>query len=210
MHDVRARALFFIVLPLSFLFSEEVARAETPPWVKIRQTTSGGTGCPGGAVPVIVSQDRERLYLMDGTLTAEAGPNIPPAERRVFCQVTIDLDFPAGYAYAVSNEMGYKGTVALDADVTATLEVERYFAGDPPAGPTFEQAFRGPAGRRTFVAKEPAGAIGAFSSCDGAKPLHVKTTVRVSSLGDPDGAGSIRISPAWGFQVLRLHWTRCR
>lgn len=209
MRDARALALFFVVLPLSILLSEE-ARAESPPWVRIRQTTSGGTGCPGGAVRVMVSQDRERLYLMDGTMTAEASPNIPPAERRAFCQVTIDLDFPAGYSYAISNEMGFKGTLALDAGMTATLEVERYFSGDPPAGPTFEQTFSGPVARRSFVVPEPAGAIGPFSSCDGAKPLNVKTTVRVSALGNPDGTGSIRISPAWGFQVLRLHWTRCR
>ena len=106
--------------------------------------------------------------------------------------------------------MGFRGTLALDAGVTANLEVERYFAGDAPSGPTFEQIFRGPVASRTFVLPEPPSAVGPFSGCGrAARPLHVKTTVRVSKLGNPDGAGSIRIAPSWGIQVLKLHWARC-
>ncbi|TKD06636.1 DUF4360 domain-containing protein [Polyangium fumosum] len=194
-------------LGLSALVAPAVAKAETPPEVSLRSVTALGTGCPSGSVRAIVASDRQYIALVDGALAASAGPGVPPSEQRVFCQVILDLDHTPGYSYAVTNAYGYRGSAELDAGVTATVGVERYFTGELGENPV-QTTLRGPFAER-FVVREPADAVGPFSPCGASRPLNIRTAVNVSVLGNPAGAGRIRLTPAWGIEVLRLHWRRC-
>ncbi|MDC3952418.1 DUF4360 domain-containing protein [Polyangium jinanense] len=205
MKKTLARVLFG--LGLSALFAPAVAEAEVPPEVSLRSVTALGTGCPLGSVRAIVANDGQHIALADGALSASAGPGVPPSEQRVFCQVILDLDHTPGYSYAVTNEYGFRGHAELDAGVTATLDVERYFTGELGENP-IQTTLRGPFADR-FVVREPQGAVGPFSPCGAQRPLNIRTAVNVSTLGNPSGSGRIRLTPAWGVQILRLHWRRC-
>jgi len=204
------KAIFMSILGLPILLAApSEARAEAPPEVSIRAIVSGGSGCPTGPVEAYLSPDRERLFVRDGTLTARAAPGLLLSERRAFCQLVIDLAHSPGYAYALTNDVGYRGYVELDDGLTATIEVERYFQGDLPSAPVHAVELRGPLFRQYFVSRESPEAIGPFSECDSPRALNVRTEVRVSALDNPSGAGSIQISPAYGIEVFRLHWRRC-
>jgi hypothetical protein len=200
-----ARVLFG--LGLAALFAPSVAKAEAPPEVSIRSVTALGTGCPNGAVRAVLAADGEHIVLVNGALSAVAGPGISPSEQRVFCQVILDLGHTAGYSYAVTNEHGYRGYAQLDAGVTATFDVERYFTGELGENPV-QTTLRGPFAER-FVVREPVGAVGPFSPCGAQRPLNIRTAVNVSKIGNPEGSGNFRLAPAWGIEVLKLHWRRC-
>jgi hypothetical protein len=209
MKNTMAQAV--ITLGLSFLvLAPSSARAEVPPQVSIRSVVSGGTGCPSGNVHASLGADGQRLFLLNGSLSASAAPGIPLTEMRSFCQITIELDHTPGYSFAATSEFGHRGFVQLSSGVTATLEVERYFSGDLPGTPSLLATFHGPTGRRYFVEREPVGALSPFSPCGAPRALNIRTAVRVSALDNPAGVGSIQIAPMWGVDVLRLHWTRCR
>jgi len=204
----KAMAWSTYILGLSILTATASSSAQVPPDVSIRSAVSGGSGCTSRAPLVALSADRERLIFANGVLEASAGPDDPPAAGRKFCQITIDLDFPPGYSYAVSGAWPLRGIVDLDDDIVAEVEVERYFTGELPSQP-FEFTFRGPLASHSFAAIEPQGAMSSFSPCGRASLLNIKTSVRVSKLGNPTGSGNIRVSPPWGIQALRLHWKRC-
>ncbi|MDI1478199.1 DUF4360 domain-containing protein [Polyangium sp. y55x31] len=205
MKKTLARVLFG--LGLSALFAPAVAEAEVPPEVSLRSVTALGTGCPSGSVRAILANDGGHIVLIDGALSASAGPGVPPSEQRVFCQVILDLDYTPGYSYAVTNDYGFRGYAELEDGVTATLDVERYFTGEFGENP-IQTTLRGPFAQG-FVVREPAGAVGPFSPCGAQRPLNIRTAASVSKVGNPSGAGRIRLTPAWGVQMLRLHWRRC-
>jgi hypothetical protein len=207
MHKAMAWATY--MLGLSILTATASASAQVPPNVSIRSAVSGGSGCPGRQPLVGVSADRERIYFANGVLEAHAGPDEPPAEGRKFCQLTIDLDFPSGYSYAISGEWPNRGIVDLDPNVNAELKIERYFTGELEDSEPIAFTFRGPLSNHSFVEPDPDGVMTPFSPCNRDTLLNIKTSVRVSKLHNPSGSGSIRISPPWGIQVLRLHWKRC-
>ena len=89
MKKTLARVLFG--LGLSALFAPAVAEAQTPPDASIRSITALGTGCPAGSVRAMLTTDRQRLVLVDGAISAVAGPGVPLSQQRVFCQVILDL-----------------------------------------------------------------------------------------------------------------------
>jgi len=196
------------ILGLGILTASASASAEVPPTLEIRSAVSGGSGCPSRNVIAGVSPDHERVYIMNGALEAAAGPGRELSDSRKFCQITLDLDYPAGYSFAVSGEFPYRGAIALDEDVTAVLQIERFFSGEPMSTP-IEFRFDGPLGRRTFAVSEPVNAMSAFSPCGVDSLLNIKSSVRVSNLQNRDASGSIRVMPPWGMQVLHLHWKRC-
>ncbi len=206
MKKTLARVLLTLGLPI--LVVPAIAEAQAPPQVSLRSVVAGGTGCPEGAVRAVLNPERDRIFLLDGSLNASAGPGVSLAEGRTFCQVLIDLDHSPGYSYAVSSELGYRGYVELDPGVTASLQVERYFQGETSITP-LDIMFRGPLGRRYFAEREPSAPVGPFSACGSPRALAIKTEVRVNAMGNPSGSGSIRLRSMWGVEVLRLHWRRC-
>jgi len=197
-----------VVVGLGVLAAPEVASAETPPSVTIAQATRGGSGCPQAIVPAALTGDYERLLVVDGQLEAEAGPGVPLSKGRVFCQLAIELEHTPGWSYAVSSVTGHRGRLDLDDDITAVLSVERYFTGDKGAAQRFEQKFQGPSGGE-FYRREGADDIGPWSPCNASRALNIHTSVRVSKRENPQGSGSIMLTPFWGVQVFKLHWRKC-
>ncbi|MRG94382.1 DUF4360 domain-containing protein [Polyangium spumosum] len=205
MKKTLARVLFG--LGLSALVAPSAAEAQAPPRASIRSITALGTGCPSGSVTAILTQDLGMLVFVNGALSVEAGPGVSPSEQRVFCQVMIDLDHTPGYSYAVSSAYGYRGYAELDAGVTATLDVERYFTGELGTNPV-QSTLRGPFAAR-FHVREPPEAVGPFSPCGASRPLNIRTALNVSTIGNPGASGRVRLTPMWGAQHLQLHWRRC-
>jgi hypothetical protein len=197
-----------VAMTLGVLAAPGVAWAETPPSVSIRQAMRGGSGCVSGRAPAALTGDYERLLVMDGEVGAHAGPGVPLSEGRAFCQLTIELEHTPGWSYAVSSVSGHRGRTDLDDDVTARLTVERWFTGYKSDATSFEVAFTGPTGG-PFFRREPVQSTSPWSPCDATRPLNIKTSVLVSKRDNPQGLGSIAMTPSWGVQVLRLHWRKC-
>jgi len=209
MHQAMARATYLVTLGF-FVVAPRISRAaDVPSYVNVRSAVSAGSGCESRQVRVVVSNDKQFLFLQDGTLEVNAGPDLLPAEGRKFCQIAIDLDVEPGFSYAVSSALPHRGFVSLEEGVTATLSIERYFTGEGPTLAPFEWTFRGPMSEQRFARLEPTSAMSSFSPCDRDSLLNLKTSVRVSNLGSPLSSGSMRTTPPWGFDGLKLHWRRC-
>jgi hypothetical protein len=198
------------IAALVTLAAPGIALAETPDQVEVRSVGQSGTGCGATLTTATFTSDREWLLLFGSDLSARTGPGVLPAEGRVFCQVLVDLDYPDGWQYAVEPASGYTSSLELDADVVATLHIDRWFTGAPAAETmTFEQVFRGPASSALYTMEQPAPVLGPWSPCGAPRALNVRTEARVSRLQNPSGTGAITISPPWGIQTLHLRWQRC-
>ena len=73
------------------------------------------------------------LPLLFSDYVAEVGPGVSRRESRKNCQVTVDLDFPMGWQYAVMS-FDYRGFASLDRGIEAEQGVSYYFQGQGYTG----------------------------------------------------------------------------
>jgi hypothetical protein len=75
---------------------------------------------------------------------ATVGPSVEVAEKRKFCTLTVELDFPEGFSFSVA-DVDFRGFADLGAGIVGTQRASYYFAGFPPGRePEFKTVLRGP------------------------------------------------------------------
>lgn len=99
-----------------------------PSQVSIRGVKWNGSGCPSNGVQSIINADATIVTLLFSNYTASVGQGISRAEGRKNCQVSLDLQYPSGYAYSVA-DVTIRGYIDIDAGVTATVQSRYYFQG---------------------------------------------------------------------------------
>ena len=107
--------------------------ASTPSGVYIKDVKYNGTGCPRYSVEQSLAPDSKAFTLTFSDYIAEAGPGISLRDGRKNCQITVDLDFPAGWQYALMS-FDYRGFAYLDKGVQAEQGVSYYFQGQGYTG----------------------------------------------------------------------------
>lgn len=129
-----------------------------PPSFNITEVVAGGTGCPQGSIdvkwtddailPICESSthsfDNTRIPSYFGTtdaylvlippdfgkeFTATVGPKVDVADARKFCQLNLQLEYSAGFSFAVYSAV-FAGFANLDGGVTGTVGSRYYFSGD--------------------------------------------------------------------------------
>jgi hypothetical protein len=101
----------------------------SPPSMRIRSFTHGGSGCPERSVGVNITADGF-VFSFD-RFVASVGPSVEVAEKRKFCTLTVELDFPEGFSFSVA-DVDFRGFADLGAGIVGTQRASYYFAGFPP------------------------------------------------------------------------------
>ncbi|MFW7378633.1 MAG: DUF4360 domain-containing protein [Oligoflexus sp.] len=190
---------------------------DAPNAFTIKNMTYNGTGCPLGTVANTISNDRRAFTLIYDSFVAEAGPGISLRESRKFCQLTMDIEAPSGWSFALST-FDYRGYAYLEPGVKAEQAATYYYQGANPgkdikrsttlaaqnAGDYFDDDYR----FRDYV---PVGDL-SWSPCGKQRALNVKAEVRLDNRSARSNSGLVTMDSTDGeFGVYHgLVWKRCR
>lgn len=167
-----------------------------PPKVGKLEVTYGGSGCPQGTL---------NHSFRDGQLLARfEAYRVFTDERRRSCTLSLDLEIPDGWQYAVLEE-GTRGFADLRSNVVGLQRIAHYVTGEA----TEEATLKGLAGayRGGFTSSTSfADGSTAWTPCEQARNLNVQTELRF------DRADASRRTGRMDLDTLkvRFQFRRCR
>lgn len=184
----------------------DIHRGPAPQWATLRGISYAGSGCPAGSVQIGVPVSGDLSLIFDGRLRAAAGPALPFTERRKNCQLTIDLDYPGGWQYAVESA-ALSGYTALEPRTSGTAKASFYFQGQL-ATAVVEDTLYGPAYRSVSIFDDLYGNT-VWSPCDARRALNMNLQVRVHAASQDARASMTLGGRAAPASFVALKWRRC-
>lgn len=180
-----------------------------PADLTIKDMTYNGSGCPIGTIANTISDDKKAFTLLFDSFIAEAGPGISLRDSRKNCQVTMDLDYPDGWTFALAT-FDYRGYMFLDDDVEARQSANYYFQGEA-ANITRADTVKGFADEDYhFRDVIPVDAL-MWAPCDKKRALNVNTSINVNNRKARSNSGLITVDSKDG-QFAAYHalvWRKC-
>ncbi|MEV4279994.1 DUF4360 domain-containing protein [Actinoplanes xinjiangensis] len=172
--------------------------------------SANGSGCPLGTAAVTVSPDNKAFTVSYSEFTAQAGAGAKPTDFRKNCQLSLNVDVPQGYTYAVART-DYRGYVRLEKGASATHSSFYYFQGEQH---TTRQRHKvtGPADDNWQRADAVAVNSLSFMPCGEQRNLNVNTELRVTAgWSDKRKTSFITMDSTDGNldTVYRLAWKKC-
>ena len=178
--------------------------------VAIAVATSNGSGCEANTADVEVLPRNGGFTVTYHTpYAARTGAGSDPTDFRKNCQVSLSVDRPDGWTYAVSSA-SHRGFASLRAGATGLQRWSHYIQGSSTTR-SADHNFAGPYRDfwRTFDQVDQADLL--FSPCDAERNLNVNTELRVSA-GTSAPDGSIMAADSSDDDVdsvYRFTWKRC-
>jgi hypothetical protein len=177
--------------------------------VKITGLTYGGTGCKDGTVAASLSGDYEAITLIFDKYDAEIGGHADNSKKRRFCQILLDLEFPAGFSYSLVS-LDYSGYASLDHGITAEQKSTYFFQGFAKDErysfkTKIQGVFDGDYDRHDELE------MLAWSPCDKKRGLNIVTTLQLANRRNKDGVGLITLDSIEGVvkEKYGLRWRKC-
>lgn len=185
----------------------ETVRGDRPSYVRLRSLSYAGSGCPAGSVASKVSADRATFTLLFDSFVAEIGRNVPLSQSRKTCMLSVDLDFPIGWSYAVDT-VEMQGYADLNPGVRADISAAYYFQGSV-ATARLGSSLYGPSSRDYLIRDALGASAMVWSPCGMQRALNVQYSIRLSGTG---GSGLLTMdSPIDSNpKLFTLRWKRCR
>jgi hypothetical protein len=177
--------------------------------VMITGVTYGGTGCKDATVAASLSADYEALTLMFDEYVAEIGKDTDQSKKRRFCQILVDLDFPAGFSFSLVS-LDYSGYASLDWGVRAEQKSTYYFQGfAKDERYSFKTRLLGEID--TDYDRHDELEMLAWSPCDKRRGLNIVTTLQLDNRRNKDGEGHITLDSIEGVvkEKYGLRWRKC-
>ena len=180
-----------------------------PPYVTIAGISYAGSGCPAGSVAESLSADLQAFTLIFDKYYAEVGPHTAFSQKRKNCQINVDLNFPQGWSYTVT-QVDYRGYAYLEPGVSGLQKATYYFQGQLPSanqGSEFYGPFEG-----DYHARDTVGfGANVWSPCGARRSLNINSQVRLDNRQNPSASGLLTTDSVDGtFETkLTLQWRRC-
>lgn len=181
-----------------------------PPNVTVRGIYYAGTGCPAGSVSENLSPDFKAFTLIFDSFVAQVGPGVPFSEKRKNCQINVDLNFPSGWSFTVSN-IDYRGFASLEPGVIGLQKATYYFQGQRQSS-NAGTPFYGPLEKDYFVRDTLSLESAVWSPCGAQRSLNINSQVRLDNQRAPMNSGLLTTDSIDGtFETkLYLMWRPCR
>ncbi|MBK9262038.1 MAG: DUF4360 domain-containing protein [Polyangiaceae bacterium] len=180
-----------------------------PDQVNIVSVTHGGSGCPVDSVGASFSPDYQYLTLIFDQYAAEIGRDVAAPKKRLFCQIVLQFDFPAGLSFALV-DLTYRGYADLDAGIHASQTSTYFFQGYRRDDQyTFKTNVYGP-----FIGdydRTDALELVSWSPCGQKRGLNIVTSVQLDNKRNKHGSGLITLDSI-DSQVVEqygVRWRRC-
>ncbi|WP_242911508.1 DUF4360 domain-containing protein [Actinomadura terrae] len=181
-----------------------------PEAVTVKLLSVAGSGCPADTVSVKLKSHSDLIEIGYSYYVAQAGGSSSPTESRKNCQVSLDVRYPQGFVYAISQVRNY-GYAALRDGATALYASAFYFQGaaDPRELP--HELPSGSKGVWVFTETVPEQQL-VWTRCGEARALNIRTDLRVK-LGTSDATKVSLITidsaddvPGTSYQLV---WKKC-
>ena len=186
------------------------AFADAPSYVRINSISYAGSGCPAGTVAENISPDRQAFVLYFDSYLAEVGPGISLREARKNCQISIDMDYPQYWSFALKG-LEYRGFADLDVGVEAVQTTSHYYAGQGSTA-TLRTTLSGPMSYDFQLVDNLGSAALLWSPCNAQRALNINTQIRLDNSRNRRGSGLVtvdRISSVTSHKY-GLVWKRCQ
>ena len=202
------KSVVMLGAPLLFAGMASVAHADAPPYVRVRNISYAGTGCPAGSVAENISPDRQAFTVLFDQYQASTGPGVSFTEKRKNCMLNVDLDFPQGWSYSLFT-VDTRGYVSLEPGVSATQQSSYYFQGQMGTA-SMATPMNGPIDQNYEVRDDLTATALIWSPCGAQRALNINTEVRVTSF-NPNAQGLITVDSIDGqFKLIYgIQWQRC-
>ncbi len=178
--------------------------------ITIDKLKVAGTGCRDSTTVVAVSPDREAFTVIYGAYIAVAGGGASASEKQKKCSITVRLNVPAGFTYAVG-QTDHRGYAHLEPGASAVQSARYAFQGQGP--PTRTEypipALLSDSWQVTDVIPERARVYGA---CGKDRRFDIDTELRITSTGGATApASTVAMDATDGVfsSTYRLTWKRC-
>jgi hypothetical protein len=184
------------------------ADASPPPGkVTVDVLTVNGSGCPAGSTSATEAPDNTGFHIAYNDFIARDGVGSAPTVFRKNCQVSLRIQIPQGFTYAVARA-DYRGRVSLPAGGTALHRTNYYFQGDA-ANHLSDHAFAGPLSGSWHSTDVADVATLVYAPCGQTVNLNVNTELRVSSSSGVPGWISMRSSDGDVDTLIQFSWKTC-
>ena len=183
--------------------------SEAPSYFEIRDMTYNGSGCPIGTIANVISEDRKAFTLLFDSFFAEAGPGLSLRDARKNCQITVDLDYPEGWTFALAT-FDYRGYAYMDERITATHSASYYFQGQAQTftkSRDFVGIYEADYNFRDYV---PLDALN-WAPCGAKRALNVNSAIKINNRANRRGEALMTVDSIDGeFGAYHgLVWRRC-
>lgn len=188
------------------------AAAEPPPpgQVTIALVKVNGSGCKPRTAAVAISPDREAFTVTYSEYLVQAGPGSKPADAAKDCQLTVRLDIPAGYTYAVAHA-DHRGFAQLTGGASG-MHRARYRVQSEPKPAFVEHPFGGPFDDNWLRTDVIDPAHRSWAACGKSRKLDIDTDLRVrADPARPQETNVMGMDSTDGSVDTRYHlaWRRC-
>jgi Domain of unknown function (DUF4360) len=161
--------------------------------IQIVKIANTGSGCPNAAsVNTLLSDSNTKFVVRYTTFEAGVGSvaalgnyTFPPEKNTSFCEITLNMTWPAGYSYSLLS-LDFAGSLALPNNVNATVETTFFYPT-----PVNSSIYTGTNGTSDISSTScgPISSSNSFTSIPGPQPaqdfLTDSTPVPLSGLGSP-------------------------
>jgi hypothetical protein len=191
---------------------EEPAAQPPSQRVTVELVIANGSGCPAGTTAVAPSPDNTAFTVSYSSYLAQVGVGALPTDFRKNCQLTVQVNVPQGFTYAIS-KVDYRGFADLQDGARAIQRANYYFQGSS-ANEFQTHEFEGPYSDywQTTDINETAELV--WSPCGVQRLLNINTELRVmAGSSDPSKTTSFVAMDSTDNSVdtvYHLSWKRCR
>lgn len=152
--------------------------------ITVQVLAANGSGCPAGTASVQPAPDRTGFTVSYRAFTAEAGPGADPTDIRKNCQLSLLINVPQGFTFAIAHA-DYAGTADLATGAIGTHKTNYYLQGSS-ANNYVTHTFTGPMSRPWAVTDTTAALV--YAPCSTSDILNVNTELRVNATGATPGS----------------------
>lgn len=198
----------YVALTVLALSMANVALAQGPGRgeMEIKEVTANGSGCPVGTVYTVLEPSDPNGPL-DTVLLTNEGLVVDDNSRK-FCNVAVDIKFPAGWSYTV-DAVQTRGYAKIQDGVKATVATEVSFRGSSKKA----KGERNQSGywEGDFFLQEDDFTDVVWSPCGKVLPINIKTEFKLRGDNSEGLKSTITSSKATEAveQKFTFRWRRC-
>ncbi|WP_042432347.1 DUF4360 domain-containing protein [Streptacidiphilus anmyonensis] len=171
---------------------------------------ANGSGCPAGTTAATVSPDQTAFTVTYSNYLAEAGGNSRPTDFRKNCQLTVQINAPQGFTYAIA-EADYRGYAYLAPGASGIETANYYFQGQAQTG-SLSHTFNGALSDDWQATDTASVASLVWAPCGETRDLNINTQLLVlPGSQSPDQTSFMTMDSTDGSltTVYHLAWEQC-
>lgn len=175
--------------------------------ITVSVETVNGSGCPAGTARVSAAADNTAFTVTYSDYYVLAGAGAKPTESRKNCQLSLRVQIPQGFTFAVS-QVELQGFAYLQPGATGSQHSHYYFMGTSQTT-SVSHEFTGPYSDHWRTSDRAAALV--YAPCDQVRNLNVNTELRVDDGGSGRGTSLMVMDSTRGSvrSVYHLSWREC-